>query len=115
MKQFRIAFFLCSLSTLSASAHHPCSPTQNHHANFDRIQQSIHDAQSEKAEVQGQISMLDYSDQHDIYKPDSDELEAFQAAKEIFRVQYNQVLKDLKKKIKHLKKDLEQLESTQIN
>lgn len=112
MKQFRIAFVLCSLSTLSASGHHPSSPTEKYQVNFDRIQRMITDAQGEKAEIKGRLSLLDYSDHHDSHKPESDELQSFRTAKEVLRCGYVDDLTKVRKQIKHLKRQLKRLEET---
>lgn len=112
MKQFRIAFIVCSLSTLSASGHHPSSPTEKYHVNFDRIQRMITDAQSEKAEIKGRLSLLDHSDHHDLYKPESYELNSFRTAKEVLRRGYVDDLTNVRKQIKRLKRELNRLKET---
>lgn len=115
MKQFRIAFVLSSLSTLSASGHHLSSPIEQYQTNFDRIQGMITEAHAEKAEAKGRISLLSYSDHHDLYKPESAKLDAFRTAKEVVRRDYFQDLTKARKNIKRLKRELKRLEVTKAD
>lgn len=115
MNRTLITLALCSITSLSASDVHLNSPTRYHQNNFDRIQELIKDAIAEKAEIKGQLSLLDYSDQLDTSKPNSDKLVKFQLKKDVLRTQYNQDLQVLKKKIKRLKRQQDRLNAVQIN
>jgi histidinol dehydrogenase len=105
------AFVLCSLSTLHASEPYLNSPTQNYQNNLKRVSQRIQDAQSEKAEIKGQLALLDYSNHHDSYKPDSERLAEFQLRKEALSAQYSHALTNLRRKIKRLKREEQRLTS----
>jgi hypothetical protein len=101
-----------SLSTLSAAE--PLSPTQQYQANLQRIEQRIADKTAQKNNILERSVLFEYSDQHDLSKPESTALIAVQTQQEINRIKYARELTKLKRELKKLSKEKKKLESTQI-
>lgn len=101
MNRTLIAFILCSLSALHASGYQLESPTAElQQNNVERVHTRIQDAILKKAQIKGQLAMLDPCDQ---------------VKQEILSAQNVRALTHLKKKIKHLKREEKRLLSLQIN
>lgn len=100
MNRTLIAFILCSLSALHASGYQLESPTEHQQNNVERVHTRIQDAILKKAQIKGQLAMLDPCDQ---------------LKQEILSAQNVRALTHLKKKIKHLKREEKRLLSLQIN
>lgn len=115
MKRFLIIFLTNSLFTLSAAEYHPHSPTQQYQANLTRIEEKIQANKELRENIRGQLALLDYSDQRDLKKAETEELIAFQAQKEVNRKKCAQELKKLKRDLKKLLKEKKRLESIQID
>jgi hypothetical protein len=103
-----------SISALSAADYHPHSPTQQYQANFSRIEEKIRINKESHDSILGQLALLDYSDQRDLTKPESLQLKALKAQKQINRNKCDLELKKLKRELKKLAKEKKQLESTQF-
>lgn len=114
MNRSLITFMASSLSILSAAEYYPQSPTQHYQANVSRIENRIQSSKEKQDSIRECLKLLDYSDQRDFNKPKSDALKAFQAQKEINRINYARELMKLKRELKKLSKEKKQLESTQL-
>ena len=114
MNRFLIICLMGSLSTLSAAEYHPHSPTQQYQANLQRTEEKIRVNKENRDTVLGQLALLDYSDQRDLTKPESSQLKALKAQKQINRNKCDLELKKLKRELKKLAKEKKRLESTKV-